>query len=95
MRLRWSSWPAWTVVATACLESVWTGILSRNARRSFFVLFAGVTGIWLCVMSYGCYIWSLNLPYYRTLGVITGFCHHWSRVSCVVGDRRQAIPGGD
>ncbi len=63
----------WTVVATACLESVWTGILSRNARRSFFVLFAGVTGIWLCVMSYGACIWSLNLPYYRTLGVITGF----------------------
>jgi len=60
----------WSVIAAACLESTWNGILSRPARGAFFVLFAGVTGLWLCVMIYGACIWSLNLPYYRTLGVM-------------------------
>ena len=36
----------------------------------FFVSFSGVTGLWLCVMIYGAYLWCLTLPYYRTLGVM-------------------------
>jgi len=60
----------WAVVTAACLESAWTRIQSRAVSRAFFVLFSGMTGLWLCVMIYGAYIWCLSLPYYRTLGIV-------------------------
>ncbi|MFI5456678.1 MAG: hypothetical protein ACHRXM_14615 [Isosphaerales bacterium] len=60
----------WTVGTAACLESAWTRLLSRSVRRAFLVLFSGVTGLWLCVMIYGAYIWTLSLSYYRMLGVV-------------------------
>jgi len=60
----------WTIGTAACLESAWTRIVSRSVGRAFFGLFSGVTGLWLCVMIYGTYIWCLSLPYYRTLGVM-------------------------
>jgi hypothetical protein len=60
------------VVAAACLESGWTRSVSGWARSAFFVLFSGVIGLWLVVMFYATYIWCLNLPYYRTLGIFMG-----------------------
>ena len=33
-------------------------------------LFAGVIGLWLGVMLYGTYIWTLTMPFYRPLGVM-------------------------
>jgi hypothetical protein len=60
----------WSVIAAACLESAWTRILPRPTHTAYFALFACVTALWLCVMTYGACIWSLNLPYYRMLGII-------------------------
>jgi hypothetical protein len=57
------------VLAAACLEAAWTRPLSGRARRAFFALFSAVIGLWLIVMFYASYVWCLNLPYYRTLGV--------------------------
>jgi hypothetical protein len=59
--------------AAACLESAWTRKLSGWARSAFFVLFSAVIGIWLIVTFYATYVWCLNLPYYRTLGVFMAF----------------------
>jgi hypothetical protein len=60
------------VVAAGCLESAWTPRLSGWGRRVFFALFVGVIGLWLIVMIYATYIWSLSVPYYRALGVVMG-----------------------
>ncbi len=58
------------VGAAACLETAWTQSLAGKARGLFFIVFGTVIGLWLAVMIYATYIWCLNLPYYRTLGVI-------------------------
>jgi hypothetical protein len=60
---------AWTILSAACLAPVWTRILSGSARRAFFVLFAGVSALWLCIMIYGAAIWCLSFTFYRTLGI--------------------------
>ena len=60
------------VGASACLESVWRNALGPAARRAFFLLFSAVLTLWLIVMIYGCFIWILTMPYYRTLGVVMG-----------------------
>jgi hypothetical protein len=60
------------VISAACLESAWTRSTSGWARPAFFVLFSGVIVLWLVVMFYASYVWCLNLPYYRMLGVVMG-----------------------
>ena len=60
------------VGASACLESVWRNALGPAARRAFFSLFSAVLTLWLIAMIYGCFIWILTMPYYRTLGVVMG-----------------------
>jgi hypothetical protein len=60
------------VGASACLDSVWRNALGPAARRAFFLLFSAVLGLWLIAMIYGCFIWILTMPYYRTLGVVMG-----------------------
>ncbi len=60
------------VVAAASLESVWRNALAPAARRAFFFLFSAVLTLWLIVMIYGCFIWILTMPYYRTLGIVMG-----------------------
>jgi hypothetical protein len=59
------------VVAAACLGSAWDHALGQAAaRRVFFLLFAAVLFLWLVVVSYGCFIWNLTMPYYRGLGIV-------------------------
>ena len=57
------------IAAAAGLESARKGVLTPSATRAFFVLFAVVIGLWLCVMIYGSYVWNLCLAYYRVLGI--------------------------
>ena len=60
------------VGAAACLESAWRNALGPAARRAFFLLFSAVLALWLVAMIYGCFIWILTMPYYRTLGIVMG-----------------------
>ncbi len=60
------------VGAAASLESAWCGALSRAAQRWFFMLFAGITLLWLSASIYGSFIWCVAMPFYRVLGVVMG-----------------------
>jgi hypothetical protein len=76
------------VLAAACLEAVWTEVVSRSGGRVFFALFSGVTALWLCIVIYGTYICCLTLSYYRTLGVVLGLVANgvvylgWTALHC-------------
>jgi hypothetical protein len=58
-----------SIAAAAGISSAWSRSLSRAARGSFFALFSLVVALWLVVMLYGSFIWSVAVPFYRTLGV--------------------------
>ena len=83
------------VGASACLESVWRNALGPVARRVFFSLFSAILALWLVAMIYGCFIWIVTMPYYRTLGigmalVIPGvIALGWSALG--VGNPRRAV----
>jgi hypothetical protein len=62
-----------SMCSAVCLEAAWTKSLSRAARWTFLTTFAGVIGIWLVVMTYGSFVWSVTFSFYRTLGVVMGF----------------------
>jgi hypothetical protein len=55
--------------AASGLDAIGKPTVSRQAIRTFFVLFSLVIGGWLCIMMYGSYIWNLCLAYYRVLGI--------------------------
>ncbi len=57
------------MAAAAGFDAAWKHSLSRAAGRTFFILFSVVIGMWLCVMIFGAYIWTLCLAYYRGLGI--------------------------
>ena len=59
-----------SVVVAACLESVWTRKLTGPTFQTFFIAFSGIVVVWLTVMIYGCYLWTLTMPFYRPLGVV-------------------------
>ncbi len=58
------------IVTTLSLESAWERTLSVSSRRTFFIAFGVVFGVWLAVMLYGSYVWNLAMPFYRPLGII-------------------------
>jgi hypothetical protein len=62
-----------SVLGGSVLESAWKKDLFESPRVAFFVLFAGVVLVWMTLMIYGSYMWSLTTPFYRPLGVVTSF----------------------
>jgi len=59
-----------SVVVAASLESAWTRKLTGPTFKTFFIAFSGIAVVWLTVMIYGCYLWTLTAPFYRPLGVV-------------------------
>jgi len=59
-----------SVCVAASLESAWTRTLTRPTLRTFLIAFSGIAVVWLTVMIYGCYLWTLTMPFYRPLGVV-------------------------
>jgi hypothetical protein len=57
------------VISSLALDAAWSKTLSRPGRRVFFVLTFGLLSVWLITLSYGGYLWTLVLPYYRPLGI--------------------------
>jgi hypothetical protein len=60
------------IVAAACLDSTWKRTATTASRRVFFAAFSMILALWLVVMIYGCFLWILTMPYYRTLGIFMG-----------------------
>jgi hypothetical protein len=60
------------VAAAAGLDAAWSGSLGRGPRIVFFAVFAAVVAIWLVLSIYGSFLWSVTMPFYRTLGVGMG-----------------------
>jgi hypothetical protein len=56
--------------AAAGLDSAWKRTYTPAPRRTFFAAFATILGLWLVAMIYGCFIWIMTMPYYRTFGII-------------------------
>src|SRR3954453_21476291 len=59
------------MIAATGLEAAWTGRLSARARHLFLVLNFSILTVWLATLLYGGYVWTLVLPYYRPLGIVT------------------------
>ena len=57
------------VISSLALDAAWSQSLSRLTRRFFFALVFGLLGVWLIILLYGGYKWTLVLPYYRPLGI--------------------------
>jgi hypothetical protein len=57
------------MIASLALDAAWSQALSQPARRSFLVLTFGLLAVWLMILLYGGYVWTLVLPYYRPLGI--------------------------
>ena len=57
------------VVAATALEAAWACSLVGRARRAFLTLLFGLLSIWLITLLYGCYLWLLVFPYYRSVGI--------------------------
>jgi hypothetical protein len=58
------------VAAAAGLESGWRRTIAAGPRRTLLAAFSIILTAWLVAMIYGCFIWILTMPYYRTLGII-------------------------
>jgi hypothetical protein len=61
-----------SILVALCLDSAWSlnQNLSRSARITFFLMFNAIVVLWLTIMTYGCYLWSLVMPFYRPLGIM-------------------------
>jgi hypothetical protein len=58
------------VISALALDAAWSQSLSQPARRFFFALTFGLLTVWLMILLYGGYLWTLLLPYYRPLGIV-------------------------
>jgi hypothetical protein len=60
------------IAATAGLDAAATASLSRGVRIAFFSVFSAIVAIWLVLLIHGSFVWSVTMPFYRTLGVGMG-----------------------
>ena len=58
------------LVSSLALDSAWSGLVSRPARRTFFGLTFGLLAAWLIILLYGEALWLVLFPYYRSIGVV-------------------------
>jgi hypothetical protein len=57
------------VISTLALDAAWSESLSRPARRFCFGLIFGLLAVWLMILLYGGYLWTIVMPYYRPVGL--------------------------
>jgi hypothetical protein len=58
-----------SIAAAAGVDAAWAASLSRPVRGAFFTVFSIVVAVWLVLSLYGSFLWSVSMPFYRTLGV--------------------------
>ncbi len=61
------------IAAALVLEAMWTRRITGVSQVAILTVLALLTFVWLVGIDFGCYIWTMSMPYYRAFGVMMGF----------------------